>query len=82
LESFAEDHPTELDIEKEGVIGFEWSMAEKHFLFLFFAKKRRSLVVAVSDKSSIETNILIDLNYLLQINGASIKIITGKQKVH
>ena len=54
--------------------------------FFFLQKKEGASTIAigtgVSDESSIEMNILTDLNYLLQINGASIKIITGKQKVH
>ena len=53
---------TELDIKKEGVIGFEWSMVQKAFF---------TQVAAVSDECSIETNILTGLNYLLQIRRAS-----------
>jgi hypothetical protein len=52
----------------------------KAFFVSFFCKKRRSQVAAVSEESSIETNILTDLKYLLQISRASFKLITDKQQ--
>ena len=52
--------------------------------FFFLQKKEGASTIAigtaVSDESSIETNILTDLNYLLQISRASFKLITGKSE--